>query len=133
MTMAVSPETAARRRRAREAADRLRASGALDGLFEQIDAGAPLSGPDGLLAEVVKAALERGLDAELTEHVGYERGDPEAALFPNSRNGTSAKTVATEVGDVELDIPRDRLGTFVPQLIPKGVRKVGGEPVKLFV
>lgn len=128
MTMTVSAETAERRRRAREAADRLKATGALDGLFQQMDAGVPLTGEDGLLSEVVKAVLERGLEAELTEHVGYERGDADAAVFPNSRNGTSAKRVSTEVGDVELDIPRDRLGTFTPQLIPKGVRRIGGLP-----
>lgn len=126
--MTVSAETAERRRRAREAADALKASGALDGLLEQVDAGVPLTGSDGLLGEVVKAVLERGLEVELTDHLGYERGDPDAAMFPNSRNGTSAKTVGTEVGDVELNIPRDRLGTFTPQLIPKGVRRVGGLP-----
>lgn len=128
MTMTVSAETVERRRRAREAADALKASGALDGLLEQVDAGVPLTGSDGLLGEVVKAVLERGLEVELSEHVGYERGDADASLFPNSRNGSFGKTVATEVGDVELNIPRDRLGTFVPQLIPKGVRRVGGLP-----
>lgn len=128
MTMTVSEETAERRRRAREGAERLKASGALDGLFEQMDAGVPLTGKDGLLAEVVKAALERGLETELTDHVGYERGDAEASSFANSRNGSFPKTVSTEVGDVQLDIPRDRLGTFVPQLIPKGARQVGGLP-----
>lgn len=93
-----------------------------------MDAGVPLTSKDGLLAEVIKAALERGLETELTDHVGYERGDADASAFPNSRNGTSSKTVTTEVGDVQLDIPRDRLGTFVPQPIPKGARQVGGLP-----
>ena len=128
MTMATSDaeERALRRQRARESADRLKASGALDALFERIDAGTPLTGESGLLKDLLKATLERGLDAELTEHVGYDRGDAEARLHPNSRNGTSAKTVATEVGDVDLDIPRDRLGTFTPMLVPKGARRVGG-------
>ena len=124
----MSAETAERRRRVREATDALKTSGVLDGLLEQVDARVPLTGADGLLGEVVKAVLERGLEVELTDHVGYERGDAQASLFPNSRNGTFGKTVTTEVGDVELSIPRDRLGTFAPQLIPKGVRRVGGLP-----
>ena len=127
MTMAESPERAERRARQRELADRLKASGALDGIFEQIDAGqVPLGGDDGLLKGMLKAALERGLEVELSDHVGYERGDPDASLFPNSRNGTTAKTVSGEIGDVELAVPRDRNGTFAPQLIPKGSRRLGG-------
>ena len=75
-------ERAERRARQRELADRLKASGALDGIFEQIDAGeVPLGGDDGLLKGMLKAALERGLEVELTDHVGYERGDPDASLF----------------------------------------------------
>ena len=121
MTMTMSEgERAERRERQRELADRLKASGALDGIFEQIDAGqVPLGGDDGLLKAMLKAALERGLEVELTDHVGYEHGDPEASLFSNSRNGTTAKTVSSQVGDVELAVPRDRNGTFTPQLLPK--------------
>jgi putative transposase len=105
----------------------LAASGALDSLFEQIDAGqVQLSGAGGLLPELIKAVLERGLQAELTGHLGYERGDPAAGLFANSRNGSSDKTVASEVGNVPLQIPRDREGTFTPRLVPKGQRRVGG-------
>ena len=83
-------------------------------------------GKDGLIQQLIKAGLERGLQAELSEHLGYEKGDPEASLHDNSRNGTSAKTVATSVGDVELAIPRDRDGSFTPMLVPKGSRRVGG-------
>jgi putative transposase len=127
VTLTESAERAERRARQKELADRLKASGALDGIFEQIDAGqVPLAGDDGLLNGLLKAALERGLEVELSDHVGYERGDPEASLFANSRNGTSPKTVSSEVGDVELAIPRDRNGTFSPQLIPKGSRRLGG-------
>ena len=127
MTTMENAERAERRARQRELADRLKASGALDQIFEQIDAGeVPLGGDDGLLKGMLKAALERGLEVELTDHVGYERGDPEASLFPNSRNGTSSKTVSSEVGDVELAVPRDRNGSFTPQLVPKGSRRLGG-------
>src|SRR5215203_340251 len=127
MTTMDNAERAERRAGQRELADRLKASGALDQIFEQIDAGeVPLGGDEGLLKGMLKAALERGLEVELTDHVGYQRGDPEASSFPNSRNGTTAKTVSSEVGDVELAIPRDRNGTFTPQLLPKGSRRLGG-------
>jgi transposase-like protein len=121
-----SPEREERRRRQQEIADRLKESGALDEIFAKIDAGEPLTGEQGLLGGMLKAALERGLDAELTEHVGYERGEPEAALYPNSRNGTTPKTVQTEIGDLELRVPRDRDGSFTPMLVPKGQRRLDG-------
>lgn len=109
------------------AAAELAASGALDDLFAKIDAGAiELTGDGGFIPGLIKAAVERGLQAELTSHVGYDKGDPNAALFDNSRNGTTPKTVLTQVGDVDLDVPRDRLGTFCPQLVPKGARRLGG-------
>lgn len=75
---------------------------------------------------MVKAVLERDLLAEQTAHVGYEKGDPAGRGTPNSRNGTSSKTVATQVGDVVLDVPRDPAGTFEPRLVPKGSRRTGG-------
>jgi len=122
----LNPEREERRRRQKEIADGLKDSGALDEIFAKIDAGEPLTGEQGLLGGMLKAALERGLDTELTEHVGYERGDGEAGLYPNSRNGSSAKTVATEIGDLELAVPRDRNGTFTPMLVPKGARRLDG-------
>jgi putative transposase len=120
------PERAERRRQQKEVADQLRASGALDEIFARIDAGEPLTGHEGLLKGMLKASLERGLEAELTDHVGYDRGDPDAAMFPNSRNGSFPKTVASEVGDVELAVPRDRQGTFTPMLVPRGARRLDG-------
>jgi putative transposase len=92
VTMAMSEgELAERRARQRELADRLKASGALDQIFEQIDAGeVPLGGDDGLLKGMLKAALERGLEVELTDHVGYERGDPDAPQL--TRNTTTSST-----------------------------------------
>lgn len=127
MTMTkTNPEREERRRKQKEIADRLKSSGALDEIFAKIDAGEALTGEQGLIGGMLKAALERGLEAELTEHVGYERGDVEASLHENSRNGTSSKTVSTEIGDVELAIPRDRNGTFTPMLVPKGERRLDG-------
>ena len=103
------------------------ASGALDDLFAKIDAGeVQFDGPDGLIQQMIKTGLERGLQVELTDHVGYEKGDPEAGFYPNSRNGSFSKTVATSVGDVELAIPRDRDGSFTPMLVPTRSRRLGG-------
>ena len=127
MTMTKSdPEREERRRQQKEIADSLKESGALDEIFARIDAGEPLTGHSGLLKGMLKATLERGLETEHTDHVGYERGDPDAAMFPNSRNGTYPKTVASEIGDIELAIPRDRDGTFTPMLVPKGARRLDG-------
>src|SRR5215213_1104474 len=110
-----------------KAAAELAESGALDGLFAKIDSGEiELTGDGGFIPGLIKAALERGLQAELTSHLGYEKGDPAAAGFSNSRNGTTPKTVATQVGDLGLDSPRDREGTFTPQLVPKGSRRLSG-------
>src|SRR5215212_1315647 len=120
------PERAERRREQKEIAESLKSSGALDEIFARIDAGESLTGHAGLLKGMLKASLERGLEAELGDYVGYDRGDPDAAQFPNSRNGTFPKTVASQIGDVELAIPRDRQGTFTPMLVPKGARRLDG-------
>jgi len=69
---------------------------------------------------------EQHLQTELSGHLGYEKGDPAASANPNSRNGSTPKTVASQVGDVELAIPRDRDGSFTPRLVPKGSRRLGG-------
>jgi len=120
------PEREQRRRQQKEIADSLKSSGALDEIFARIDAGEPLTGHEGLLKGMLKASLERGMDVELSDHVGYDRGDPDASMFLNSRNGTFAKTVASEIGDIELAVPRDRQGTFTPMLVPKGSRRLDG-------
>ena len=120
------PEREERRRQQAEIADSLKESGALDEIFARIDAGEPLTGHAGLLRGMLKASLERGLDTELSDHVGYDRGDPAASEFENSRNGSFPKTVASEIGDIELAVPRDRNGTFTPMLVPRGVRRLDG-------
>ncbi|SDM22559.1 hypothetical protein SAMN04487766_1011 [Actinomyces ruminicola] len=74
MSVNVNEDRAAAGERQREIAQELKASGALDEIFAQIDAGTPLTGEDGLLSGVVKAALERGLEAELTSHLGHREG-----------------------------------------------------------
>ena len=76
--------------------------------------GAELLGPDGLLSQVTRAVLERALAEEMTGHLGYEKHDPAGRGSGNSRNGSTAKTVLTDVGAVDLAVPRDRNGTFEP-------------------
>lgn len=99
----------------------------IDELMSRVDeGGVSLTGQGGFLPELVKAVLERGMDAELTSHLGYERGDRAGRGSGNSRNGTTPKTVGTEVGDVGLDQPRDRNATFASALVPKGARRLGG-------
>ena len=114
-------------RSARQTINDMLDAGLFDELMDRVDAGSlTLTGEGGFLPEMVKAVLERGLAAELTEHLGYERGDPAGRGSPNSRNGTTPKTLATEVGAVPLDTPRDRRGSFEPRLVPKGSRRAGG-------
>jgi putative transposase len=88
-------------------------------------AGTPLDGVDGLLNQMTKAVLERALQAELTDHLGYDSGDPAGRGTGNSRNGTSSKTVSTMNGPVELSVPRDRAGSFEPAIVPKRSRRIG--------
>ena len=97
----------------------------IDAVMANVDAGGvELLGPDGMLAELTKRILERGLSEELTEHLGYEAGDPTGRGSGNNRNGTTPKTVLTEIGAIDLDVPRDRNGDFEPQLVPKGTRRL---------
>jgi len=88
--------------------------------------GADLLGPDGLLSQVTKALLERALAEEMTGHLGYEKHDPAGRGSGNSRNGTTPKTVLTEVGAVDLAVPRDRDGSFEPRIIRKGQTRLDG-------
>lgn len=99
----------------------------IDELMAKVKAdGIQLLGDGGLIAEFSKRILERALDEELTDELGYERGDPAGRGSGNSRNGTTPKTVITEIGAVDLDVPRDRAGTFEPKIVPKGVTRLKG-------
>ena len=111
----------------RETVEELRSSGALDALFERLDAGeVEMTGSQGLLPALLKEALERGLAAELTEHLGYEKGQTSTQARSNTRNGTTKKTVISEVGAFEIEVPRDRAGSFTPRLVRKGQRRLDG-------
>ncbi len=88
--------------------------------------GVSLVGQGGLLQQVTRTVLQTALEAEMAEHLGYERGEIPPPGLGNHRNGRSGKTVRTEVGDVRVDVPRDRHGTFEPQIVPKHARRVEG-------
>ena len=88
--------------------------------------GVQLTGEDGLLTGLVRQVLQTGLEVEMAEHLGYEAYEPTGRGSGNNRNGSYAKTVATEIGEVDLRIPRDRNGTFEPATVPKYARRLDG-------
>ena len=90
------------------------------------DDGVELLGPDGLLQQLTKQVLETGLEVEMSEHLGYDKHEPAGRNGENSRNGTRSKTVTTEVGPVELEVPRDRDGSFAPKTVRKRQRRMHG-------
>ena len=90
------------------------------------EAGIDLVGPGGLLTGLTKQVLETALEEELTEHLGYDHSDRAAKASSNERNGTRSKTVLTEIGPVEIDVPRDRDGSFEPAIVRKRQRRLDG-------
>jgi putative transposase len=88
--------------------------------------GLDITGPDGLLKLLTKTVLETALEEEMTEHLGYDKHDPAGRDGGNSRNGTRAKTVMSEAaGEVNIDVPRDRDGSFTPVIVKKRQRRLG--------
>ncbi|WP_199820694.1 transposase, partial [Streptomyces sp. NRRL F-2664] len=76
--------------------------------------GLQLTGEGGLLQQLTKRLLESALEGEMSDHLGYDRHDPAGKNGENSRNGKRSKTVVTDIGPVEIDVPRDREGSFEP-------------------
>ena len=113
VTKRTKPEPTAEQRAAEELVRRAR------------EQGLSLTGPDGLLKQLTKTVLETALNEELTEHLGHEKhGRPESG---NVRNGSRPKTVLTEAtGQVQIEVPRDRAGTFEPQIVRKRQRRLTG-------
>jgi transposase-like protein len=110
-------------------------SDGLDALDEQLiarlagkarEGGLQLAGEGGLLAQLTKRLVESALEGEITDHLGYERHDVAGRDGGNSRNGHRSKTVLTEVGPVEIDVPRDRDGSFEPRIVAKRQRRLSG-------
>jgi putative transposase len=101
-----------------------------DEVIDELLAGArteqEMVGPGGLLADLTRRLVERAMSAELTEHLGYERHHEPPGGAGNTRNGSTPKTRATEHGPVPIRTPRDRKGTFEPQLVRKGQRRFQG-------
>src|SRR5579875_1507087 len=96
-------------------------------LFERARSeGVTLVGPGGLLSGLTKTVLETSLEAELSEHLGYDKHDPAGRNGGNSRNGHRVKTVLTEIGPVEIEVPRDRDASFEPQIVRKRQRRLNG-------
>lgn len=88
--------------------------------------GLQLTGEGGLLQQLTKRVLESALEGEITDHVGYDKHDTAGKNSDNSRNGTRAKTVLTDVGPVEVRVPRDTAGTCEPQIVKKRQRRLTG-------
>ncbi|ORM37156.1 IS256 family transposase [Williamsia sp. 1135] len=95
-------------------------------LAQAKEQGVELMGPNGLLNQLTKNVLETALDAEMTEHLGYEKHDAAGRGSGNSRNGTRSKTVLTEIGPVEIEVPRDIDSSFDPQIVKKRQRRLTG-------
>jgi putative transposase len=122
------PDRVASNRRARSKGPL--APAGLDAVAEELVAqareqGIALTGPGGLLSGLTRQVLQTALEAELTEHLGHEHGEPPGP-GGNIRNGFSAKTVRTEIGDVAIKVPRDRQGSFEPVMVPKHARRLTG-------
>ena len=88
--------------------------------------GSNLVGPDGMLAGLTKNVLETALEAEMSEHLGDDKHEAAGRNGENSRKGTRSKTVQTGVGPVEIEVPRDRDGTFEPGIVRKRQRRLDG-------
>src|SRR5579871_4554033 len=107
----------------------------LDALDEQLldqlvgqarERGVKLAGEGGLLQALTKRLLESALEGEITDHLGYGKHDAAGDHSGNSRNGKRAKTVLTDIGPVQIEVPRDRAGSFEPQLVKKRQRRLSG-------
>jgi transposase-like protein len=117
------------RKRDREPADRpplVDAELAEELLARAQSDGVELLGPDGLLCQVTNAVLERALAEEMSEHLGYEKHDPAGRGSGNSRNGVSGTRLVTEIGGIDLEVPRDRSGSFSSQIVRKGQARLDG-------
>jgi putative transposase len=123
---AVSPGVVADSEAAARAAELL-APEVIDGLLADADRrGLAVDGPGGLIQQMIGAVLERALETEMAEHLGYERGGAlDGAAGGNHRNGHSAKTVITTAGPVRIQVPRDRGSSFEPKIVPKRRRRLG--------
>ena len=103
----------------------------LSGLLADYKKPEDLIGENGLLKQLTKLLVEKALDAELAEHLGHGKNEPVANEAGNTRNGKSRKTLKGEFGELPIEVPRDRHGTFEPQLIPKHQTRWAGFDEKI--
>src|SRR5271154_3307552 len=103
----------------------------IDQLLKECKTSDDIFGENGLVKQFVKALTERALQAELTTRLGYEKHEVKGNNSGNSRNGATSKVVKGEFGQTEITIPRDRAGTFEPQLIQKGQTRFDGFDSKI--
>jgi len=103
----------------------------LDELLKEYKGPDDFYGPDGLMKQLSKALIERMMQAELTEQLGYERSESGEKLTENRRNGKTSKTLRTDQGPMEIEVPRDRDGEFDPKIIPKHQREWRGFDQKI--
>jgi putative transposase len=98
----------------------------IDNLLKDYKTPEEILGDNGLLKQLTKAVLERAMQAELTEHLGYEKHDASGDNSGNSRNGKSRKTLKGEFGNLPIEVPRDRDASFDPKIVPKGQTRFDG-------
>jgi putative transposase len=98
----------------------------LDELMKNYNGSDDITGPDGLLKQLSRALIERAMQAELTDQLGYEKNDPARKSTENRRNGSSRKKLRSDQGPMEIEVPRDRDGEFEPVIIPKHKREFKG-------
>jgi putative transposase len=98
----------------------------VDELLKGYEKPEDIIGENGLLKRLTKALLERAMNAELTNHLGYEKHDPVGHNSGNSRNGATSKTVKGEFGEIVVETPRDRNGSFAPQILSKHQTRFDG-------
>src|SRR5436853_1325992 len=91
----------------------------LDHLLKDNQKPQDIAGENGLLKQLTKAVLERAMQAELADHLGYEKHDPVGYKSGNSRNGKTKKKLKGDFGEIDLETPRDRNGTFEPKIVEK--------------
>ena len=98
----------------------------LDELLKDYKGPEDITGPEGLLKQLTKALIERAMDAEITDHLGYEKNDQTEKGTSNRRNGKTKKTLRSDQGPLEIEVPRDREGDFEPAIVPKHQREFKG-------
>ena len=103
----------------------------LDELLKEYKGPDDFYGPEGLIKQLSKALIERAMQAELTEQIGYEKNDAGEKATANRRNGKSSKKLRTDQGPMEIEVPRDRDGEFEPQIIQKHQREWRGFDEKI--